>query len=154
MTQARDCKPGHELRALGQQFSQRLNLARDPRRREIIQASKAQLNVEVRSVIAQPVHDLDCEPRRKAFKHVVEVIEIYPDPLSILERGCQLFGLTGKVCKNQDFEGQFPLLDGAVRLDFVRQVYARSAHALDSFLQTVAGKFIGHGSNLRFESDR
>src|SRR6266545_708164 len=135
-----------ELPAQLEELAQRLNLLRDPIRREVIQAREVHFHGDLSGVriVGQLVVHRDPQVRLHARDHVVKVVERDIDKSAVLQLRQLILRLTAEIRQHSHHEGELPDFHRAARLHFVCDVHAWWSNTL----QLLVNALFGHGALL------
>jgi hypothetical protein len=125
-----------ELAACFQQLAQRVDLARDRRRREVIHALEGEVDRHV-AFAGERVGHLHRDARLHGLQAFVEIVDVDVEELAVGHRRQRLGGLAGQIGQHAHDEGQLDLFLGAVDFDVVLDLHPRRTIARDEFLATL-----------------
>src|SRR5262249_16760125 len=122
-----------------EQFVQRIHLARDGCRAEVIHVLERDVHAQI-AFASERIGNLEGHARLDRLQTAVEIIDIDIQKLSIRHRGQGLRRLAGQVREHGHDEWQLDLLLGPVDFHVILDLHARCAIAGDELLTA----FFGH----------
>jgi hypothetical protein len=122
-----------QLRPRLEQLVERVDLARDGGRREVVHALEGDVHLHV-AFARQRVRHAEGHARLHGLHPVVEVVHVDVEELALVDAGQRLLGIATQVGHDAHDERHLDLLLGAVQLDVVLDLHTRRAIARDELL--------------------